>query len=284
MKPFIKKLLTVYFLLAVLGLLLFKLIFDVPQQPQQFVIGSNQDSVAPLCYHNASPVPVDNNGQLNLLVWNIYKQNRSNWNEALDAFSQKAQLLLLQEASLSDEFKSWIKKQAWDSNYLQAFSAFDTSAGVVNLANQFPSTACGYSAMEPWLQLPKSGLYAEYLLSNGQSLAVVNIHAINFTLGTKDYQQQIQALKQNLLLHSGPIIVAGDFNTWSEDRLVSLRQQLDVLQLTEVNFIPDNRKRFLNGMPLDHVFYKRLTLISAEAPVTDASDHNPLLVSFALNK
>ncbi|MDV7105052.1 endonuclease/exonuclease/phosphatase family protein [Vibrio sp. TH_r3] len=283
MKPFIKKLLTVYFLLAVLGLLLFKLIFDVPQQPLQFVIGSNQDSLIPFCYHNASPEPVDKNGQLNLLVWNIYKQNRSNWNKALDAFSQDAQLLLLQEASLSDEFKSWIKKQEWDSNYLQAFSAFKTSAGVVNLANQFPTTACGYRVMEPWLQLPKSGLYAEYLLSNGQTLAVVNIHAINFTLGTKDYQQQIQVFKQNLLLHSGPIIVAGDFNTWSEDRLASLRQQLDVLQLTEVNFIPDNRKRFLNGMPLDHVFYKRLTLISAEAPITDASDHNPLLVSFALN-
>jgi hypothetical protein len=47
-----------------------------------------------------------------------------------------------------------------------------------------------------------------------------------------------------------------------------------------VAFAPDNRKQFINGMALDHVFYRELNVVSAQSPVTSASDHNPLLVSF----
>lgn len=52
--------------------------------------------------------------------------------------------------------------------------------------------------------------------------------------------------------------------------------------LQEVAFDPDHRTTFITGLPLDHVFYRGLVLKKAEAPKSDASDHNPLLVSFQL--
>jgi len=258
----------------------FQLIFDVPEIPEQLLIGKNQIQVTPTCYVNSSPLAIDDDGKLNLLVWNIYKQNRPNWEGKLSFFSHNSQLLLLQEASLTDELRAWIGKKAWGSNYVKAFSVFDTGTGVINLASHFPITACAYTAQEPWIRLPKSGLYALYLLSNGQTLAVVNIHAINFTLGTLEYEQQIETLKETLLQHTGPIIMAGDYNTWSEERLSKLKEEMATLDLQEAVFSPDNRKTFINGLPLDHVFYKGLTLINAKAPITDASDHNPLLIEF----
>lgn len=256
------------------------LVFEIPQQPQQLLLGQDNRQLEHICYQNNAPEAIDSEGEINLLVWNIYKQDRDNWEAALDRFSENAHLLLLQEVSLTDEFKSWIKKQSWGSNYVSAFSAFDIRSGVLNLATKFPIEACAYTATEPWLRLPKSGLYALYQLSNGQQLAVVNIHAINFTLGTEEYEQQITVLKAVVDEHVGPLIVAGDFNSWSEQRTAKLKEMLLELQLTEVQFSPDNRMRFIGGLPLDHVFYKGLILRSAKSPVTDASDHNPLMLQF----
>lgn len=284
MKKAIKTVLIVCISLIALMVLSFQFVFDVPEQPKQLLLGHDNAYATPICYQNTEPKPIDKAGKLNLLVWNIYKQNQANWEKSLNEFSQDTQLLLLQEVSLTDTFMTWINGQEWGSNYVKAFSAFDTSSGIINLASEFPIIACAYIAKEPWLRLPKSGLYARYLLSNGEELAVVNLHAINFTFGTQEYRQQLDALKNELVQHKGPIIMAGDFNTWNEERMVQMRAQVNDLGLLEVEFLPDERKRFINGLPLDHVFYKGLEVITAKAPITDASDHNPLMIRFMISE
>lgn len=268
---------------------------DAKQQSAENINKSNSPShhsqtssaadpqISKYCYKDkAIAQPIDDDGHLGVLVWNIYKQNEDNWQKALTQYAQKSQLMMLQEASLSDEFKAWIEKQSWGASYVSAFKVFDVGAGVLNLANQMPKTACAYTAVEPWILLPKSGLYASYALSNGQTLAAINVHAINFTIGTEEYTEQIQALEEALAKHKGPVIMGGDFNTWSEDRMMELTSLVDELGLQEVNFTPDNRRLFVNGLPLDHLFYRGLKLIKAHSPVTDASDHNPLLAEFDL--
>lgn len=234
------------------------------------------------CYQNATPQVIDHHGRLNLLVWNIYKQNRSHWQSALDDLAQDKQLLLLQEASMTPQLRAWVDDNQWSGNLVDAFKAFDTSAGVLNLAHQLPKRACAFTEMEPWLRLPKSALYATYVLSNGQTLAVVNIHAVNFTYGTDEYHHQLAKLADVLKAHSGPIIVAGDFNSWSEQRLTVMKEVLAQVGVKEVTYQLDHRKLFINGLPLDHLFYRGLTLEKAEAPISDASDHNPIEVYFRL--
>jgi len=278
-----------YFLIALFALLSsiiwgYQYVFNVPLQPQLLTVGDNANGKPLVCYQDPSAKPLDDNGEINLLVWNIYKQNRTNWSQALTQFSQGKQLLLMQEASLTEELKLWIANNGWGGNQVSAFKVMGESAGVINLAKTMPSIACGYTEMEPWLRLPKSGIYARYPLSNGEYLSVVNVHAVNFTYGTQEYQLQLNALAEELEKHQGPVIVAGDFNSWSEQRLGVMKNVLFSLGLQEAEFSPDHRIRFMTGLPLDHVFYKGLVVKNAKAPESDASDHNPLLLSFSLSQ
>ncbi len=153
---------------------------------------------------------------------------------------------------------------------------------VVLTASVVPSKqVCGYRNPEPWLRLPKSALITYYPLSNGQLLAVANIHAINFSLSLTQYRHQLSQLVVQLKKHNGPIIFAGDFNSWSSERLKQLDKLKEQLNLKEVKYQNDQlRKRFITGDPLDHVFYRGLFVISAVVQPTKASDHNPILVSF----
>ncbi|AIU66052.1 endonuclease/exonuclease/phosphatase family protein [Vibrio coralliilyticus] len=260
----------------------FQLIFSLPKQPQLSTISQSGEDVSLRCAHASQVESIDNDGDINLLVWNIYKQNRDNWSQELTKYSDDKQLVLLQEASMTPKLKEWMKQQLWFGNQVDAFKAFERSAGVLNLSKSLPKLACAYTELEPWLRLPKSAIYATYPLSDGQVLSVVNIHAVNFTYGTEEYQRQLGTLVDELSKHQGPIIVAGDFNSWSADRMAVMRSALDTLGVKEVSYRPDHRTQFITGLPLDHVFYRGLNLIKAEAPESDASDHNPLEVAFRL--
>ncbi len=277
-------------LLVTLGLavaavpLAYHLVFFVPLEPQLISFEANESHEERVCYQGKTNTTIDKQGKLSVLVWNIYKQNRDNWQQELEGLAQKSQLILLQEASLDDGFIHWLKGQQWASSHVSAFRAFETSAGVLNLATQMPSKACAFIQKEPWLRLPKSGLYATYGLSNGQSLAVINIHAINFTIGTVEFKEQLVALRNAVDKHQGPMIIAGDFNTWSEERTQTLEGLMDSLSMKEAIFSPDHRTQFITGLVLDHVYYRNLVLETAEAPITDASDHNPLLATFSLQE
>lgn len=264
---------------AVVG---YQTVFTLPESAQVTSLSDGKAQLSLQCYRKESVSAIDDSGRLNLLVWNIYKQNRDQWQTQLSDLTSNKQLVLLQEASMTDELRRWIAEQGWFGSQVDAFKAFETTAGVLNLSHDSPSKACAYTELEPWLRLPKSALYALYPLSNGSDLAVVNIHAVNFTYGTQEYQRQLNTLVDELLDHQGPIIVAGDFNSWSEERLGVMKQALKKIGVIEVHYQPDHRTQFITGLPLDHVFYRGLELETAEAPESDASDHNPLLVRFRL--
>ncbi|CAH0524963.1 endonuclease/exonuclease/phosphatase family protein [Vibrio hippocampi] len=268
---------------ATLGIALgsFQWVFSVDEQPEITSIEQQMVDTQLKCFHNDSPLVLDEQGVLRVLVWNIYKQNRPQLFEMLSQLSVDKTLVLLQEAKLDDQLLSWIKKSDWSSNQVSAFKAFDISSGVLNLSRVMPVTACANLQIEPWLRLPKSGLYAEYRLSNGQTLKTVNLHAINFTLGTEEYQQQLSSLIHDLQQHQGPLLIAGDFNSWSEARQDVIDEVVSLLQLQEVSFAQDNRTRFYNR-PLDHVYYRGMTLSHSVAPETQASDHNPLVAEFSI--
>ncbi|CAH1545226.1 MULTISPECIES: endonuclease/exonuclease/phosphatase family protein [Vibrio] len=269
--------------LIITAVVSFQVIFTVPEQPQIITQTGTNIKQDIRCMEFDKPQVLDKDGELNVLVWNIYKQNRDNWKQALDTFSVNKQLLLLQEASLTDDFKSWLVEGHWVSNQVSAFKALGSGAGVISIAQKEPILACAYTSKEPWLRLPKSALYSKYRLSNGETLAVVNIHAINFTVGTEEYTSQLSVLERVLKEHKGPILFAGDFNSWSEERVMAMKKALQKANLQEAKFSQDNRTQFITGLPLDHVFYRGLTLKNAKAPQSDASDHNPLLVSFTLS-
>ncbi|PFG55592.1 endonuclease/exonuclease/phosphatase (EEP) superfamily protein YafD [Vibrio sp. ES.051] len=273
--------LAVAFLIMVV-LVSFQVIFTVPEQPQIITQTGSKITQEIRCIEFGGSKALDNGGELNVLVWNIYKQNRNNWQRELDELSANKQLLLLQEASMTQTFKQWLVEGDWVSNQVSAFKALGSGVGVISIGQEQPEKACAYTSKEPWLRLPKSALYSRYYLSNGERLAVINVHAINFTVGMQEYVSQLTFLEMLLKNHTGPVLFAGDFNSWSESRVDAMSKVLKAASLKEVTFSPDHRTQFITGLPLDHVFYRGLTLKYAKAPQSDASDHNPLLMSFDL--
>ena len=97
-------------------------------------------------------------------------------------------------------------------------------------------------------------------------------------MGLADFETQVKALEPLLNRHIGPLIVAGDFNTWSNNRSRSLNEFMAKHQLLPVTFEPDQRTQFWN-LPLDHVYLRDLDLVEASTIEVQSSDHNPLLIT-----
>ena len=132
------------------------------------------------------------------------------------------------------------------------------------------------TSWEPWLAMPKCTNITEYALSDTkETLIVVNIHAINFTLGVKQFRKQIEKIRQVLIEHKGPIILSGDFNTWRKKRMSILETLTVELGLDALTFQVDHRKTVF-GQLLDHIYVRALTPENTVTHHVQSSDHNPL--------
>ncbi len=233
------------------------------------------------CAHPSPSGHLDLDGRLNVSVWNIYKQKRKNWKPVLKRLTHSSQLVLLQEAGLTTEMVDFINSHSLNVAMAKAFKLFGTSLGVMNLSVSEASSACAFHATEPLIRFAKSALVTHYPLSNGETLLVVNLHGINFDWKLTRYTEQFEALSLELGGHHGPIILAGDFNTWRKDRLKLISEFAKRFGLSEAEYHLDERQRFF-GLALDHLFYRGLDFHHAESKVTDASDHNPIIAHFTL--
>lgn len=216
---------------------------------------------------------------LSLLVWNIHKGEDTNWQTTLQNFSQNRPLVLLQEATNLQQFNQYLP------DYFQlhstTFQYQNLQSGVLTASDTLPIKYCANLTAEPWIKVPKSTLISYYPLSNGDTLLVANVHAINFEWGIEQYHQQMQQLSKLLAQHQGAIILAGDFNAWNKARTALIKQLAEQLNLKEVVFSSDERSKFL-GNPLDYAFIRGFEVNNAQVIKTTASDHNPLLFTLSL--
>ncbi|QTF07410.1 endonuclease/exonuclease/phosphatase family protein [Brenneria izadpanahii] len=219
---------------------------------------------------------------LRIMVWNIFKQQRMNWLSVLQNFGRNTQLVLLQEAQSSPELISFATSNYLSADQVPAIILPQHPSGVMTLSAVQPMFCCPLREKEPLLRLSKSALVTVYSLPDGRQLMVVNIHAVNFSFGVEVYSKQLEAIGDLLLYHRGPVIMAGDFNAWSQPRIKALYRFALRMDLQEVRFDDDLRRKVF-GRPLDFVFYRQLEVTESSILETQASDHNPLLVEFLLS-
>lgn len=220
---------------------------------------------------------------ITLLTWNIFKQSRSNWLADFQQLSHNKDLLILQEATMDESLDTVLSDLPYHWLMTTAFYYRENATGVLT-ASHIPSTRhCALYANEPLIQIPKSILVSTYSLAGtDQRLLVANVHGINFSLGLDSYREQFNALGMILRHHTGPLILAGDFNSWSDDRQAILNQLSKELSLQQVEYLNHHRITVF-GNPIDHVYYRGLELVQAASPHVSSSDHNPLLVTFKLS-
>ncbi|MCL1144498.1 endonuclease/exonuclease/phosphatase family protein [Shewanella marinintestina] len=227
--------------------------------------------------------PLDRHGNLDVTTWNLYKQNSSGWDVTLKQLAERSDLLLLQEAKYTADLKSFVEEQELYMLLARAFTFAEEPIGVMNLSRDRALSSCVFRKAEPYIHFPKSMLISYYLLSDATQLLAVNIHSINFTWGLDEYKAQLSVVKEALLNHTGPIIFAGDMNTWSEQRSEAVAQLLKNTGLIEAIPNEDSRTTFF-GHRLDHIYYRDLELVKAESIITESSDHNPVKAYFRLQK
>jgi len=222
---------------------------------------------------------------INVLVWNIYKGRGSNWAKDFKALSSDRQLILLQESVLNAP-TDYLFTQRNAMEWLMARSFRNRRSRVEHGLK----TGCVVSAIdsgfymsphaEPVSQTQKLLLKTVYPIGDStQQLLVINMHAINF-VGVKKYVDQLDQLELALDGHAGPIILAGDFNTWNPARLTHFMSVADNANLNEAVMSRQGRLVHLN-QHLDHVFYRGLHLESIDSLENyRSSDHAPIVAHF----
>lgn len=217
--------------------------------------------------------------RLTILVWNIYKQQRTDWKSVLEDFGKNSQLILLQEAQTNPDFIRYITENYAAAEQVPALNLPQHPSGVMTLSTSQPVYCCPLQVKEPLLRLAKSTLITVYPMPRGKFLMAVNIHAINFSLGLDIYRKQLKAIEEHIQCHEGPVILAGDFNAWSRMRSYELYAFTRRLSLRAVKFDKDTRSKVF-GRPIDFIFYRDMVIFRSDVMETIASDHNPIRAEF----
>lgn len=221
-----------------------------------------------------------NSENIAILNWNIYKGQMENWDEDLLRLSEDQDIVLLQEASLNEDLQEILKGQGMFWRLNNAFTYKGDETGVMTASKTRPLNTFGLRHIEPLIRTPKTILVSRYQLSDtSQTLLVANIHGINFTLGTGAYEKQLEEMQDILAKHTGPLIVAGDFNNWSSERTDIMNEMAERLQLNRLECRSGTQTTVL-GSSIDHIFYRGLEPFASAALQVTSSDHNPITVQF----
>ena len=214
--------------------------------------------------------------------WNWHKCTHPHWAQDFTALCRQCDLFLAQEARLSPSTCQLLAQSnmQWNAaiSFLSPVKHIPTglAAGCRVAAQEI---TCQSGAREPIVRIPKMMMKLMYPLAKAQ-LLVLHLHAINFT-GTAPFELTLQKAAQFIAPFQGPVLLAGDFNTWSQKRIDLLRQLAAKLQLQEVLFSPDLRTRYLKH-PVDYLFTRGLDTLNAKVLTLSSSDHHPLLATFRL--
>jgi endonuclease/exonuclease/phosphatase (EEP) superfamily protein YafD len=212
---------------------------------------------------------------LEILSWNIQKTGGAGWEQDLAEFAGRVDLAFIQEASLRAEISQVLGGSLYEA-FADGYTTARKPTGVMTLSTHPPSLSCSFSSREPWLRTPKATSVTEYpLAERSERLLAINLHAVNFALGLADFREQFRALEQLLERHRGPVILAGDLNTWSGARQSLVDALTGRHGLQPLRFQPDLRTTAF-GRALDHIYVRGLQAEFARAIPVSSSDHNPL--------
>ena len=219
--------------------------------------------------------------EIRLLSWNVEKGNHEAWEAEFSRLSELRNLILTQEALLTDNTMSGTS----DASFVSLSPGYvreGTVTGVATYSSAEPLVECHLASTEPILRTLKATGIALYdVASNSEDLLVANVHAINFSLGLGEFTRQIQKIEMIVDQHDGPVILGGDFNTWRPKRFERVAEMAHRTQLRAVEFDEDYRTLFL-GHVVDYIFVRDLTVKTSRVERTESSDHNALIVEFEL--
>lgn len=225
--------------------------------------------------------------RLRVLVWNVFKGQKSGFEGDFKTLGQNADLVLLQEAVDHTNFTRHVSDAnsnlSWTlaKSYLRKRTGDHTGVATGSSAQPLRNQRLISPVMEPFVQTPKTALVSDFAIESASGkqkvLRVINVHAINF-VGNQAFKNHMKQVFQRIVEHEGPVIFAGDFNTWNPGRTRFLREGAAALGLVESHSAGGTL------LTLDYVFTRGLKTLSTDVPSQiRSSDHAPLLVEVELD-
>jgi endonuclease/exonuclease/phosphatase (EEP) superfamily protein YafD len=210
---------------------------------------------------------------IEVLTWNVLKFKRENSFSDLIYLTAKSDIAFIQEsvhsADLQTQFQSEI---SMDWTFFKSFCRDYGSSGV-QTGTRFPQIkveAVKAPALEPVVNTPKVTGFSTIEIQ-GHKVLLVNIHGLNANQGL-DFERHIHQVYEIIKKFKGPVIWAGDFNTWNPIRTMYLKNKAKDLGMTLLKPEVDNRK-----MKLDHIIVRGFKVNSVFILETyESSDHWPV--------
>lgn len=229
-----------------------------------------------------------------VLVWNVYKASLPGWWDDFLPLVADHDIVLLQEGWWGPDTEGrwaglgfdWWMGVAFESAWSDGDPATGTIVGGRATLRGVVSRHSRY--LEPVIGTPKTHCLGRFPLEGlEEDLLVVSVHGINFRLGLTAFADQLRLVMQDAANHRGPAIVAGDFNSWSEERTDALfasmaNARFASLYPRSTNVAPADGRTLSGEYYLDHAFVRGLETVGEPEVLTgiDSSDHEVL--SFAL--
>lgn len=240
--------------------------------------------------HNRAPSSAERQNTLNkslgpkttrILIWNTYKGKRDQFSVDASELIAAHDVILFQEVVFNNFFKDLMhdqgrldveKSMSWGDNGV-ANAAITTSVETLPIQTK---------VREFGIFTRKASLFTTYKIKTPQGeekeLLVLNVHMINFRTSW-GFEKNLEQYRQKLQEHEGPILAAGDFNTWSQTRHDMVVEFFREFGLQEVEFDWDGfrnpRQKSLFGI-LDRAFTRGLDIHWALVyEDIQSSDHSP---------
>jgi endonuclease/exonuclease/phosphatase (EEP) superfamily protein YafD len=239
------------------------------------------------------------NDSIRILNWNIHKNgNLSEWKKEITHIVKEKEpnFILLQEVRLEGKVGAFISKNlkyGWEFSPNLYQGKHNAYSGILTASHIKPKMvkAALSNATEPFTKTQKAVLFTKYPISSASlELLVVNIHGINIKIDLDGFKEQLRYIAEVVMRHDGPVILAGDFNTWSEARLDHLSKLVKEMELVKIDFgSKADYVETMFGNPLDHIFIskEKLEVIKGSQDVIvdiKSSDHSPLFVELRIRQ
>jgi len=239
------------------------------------------------------------NDSIRILNWNIHKEgNSSEWKKVITHIvkDKEPNFILLQEVRLDEKVGDFISKElkyGWEFSPNIYQEKYDAYSGVLTASQIKPKMveSALSNGTELFSKIQKTVLFTKYPIGSPfLELLVVNIHGINFNIDLAGFKEQIRYIAEVVMRHAGPVILAGDFNTWREARLDHLSKLVKEMELVKIDFgSKADYVETMFGNPLDHIFISKgkLEVIKGSQDVIadiKSSDHSPLFVELRIRQ
>jgi len=219
-----------------------------------------------------------------VLCWNVYKKNTKNpaFKPYLEKMTEEKEIdfLFFQEANFRDDNYFTLPNFAFDAAANLEFRG--EFYGVLSASRAESKYAQAYlsEGRESLIGPHKSLILSTYTFEDGSELLILNVHAINFRENQR-YHKELERFLSLMIDHEGPMIIAGDFNSWNKRRMQRLHEIREKLGLNAVPFKQtDNVKSFM-GNHLDFILYRGVEILDFSVDMDHGlSDHNPLFARF----